>query len=242
MMPTLLEFAGITYDGEVDGISLCPALTGNANPVSDRSFFFVWDRGYPQRYSNMAVRSGNYKLVGQSDHGESIELLKLFDLENDPYELEDVSQVNPEVKSALLKELDQWYEEIIVSPHLLEPPRMIIGSKHENPVILGRNDWKGPAAMHWGSVEAFGYWDVSVENPGPYQVRMLFKDHLPGPGVAKVRVGTRQYGISQADTSQNKITLDNLIFEKGNHAFEGWYQVGAKVYSPICIEIEKKAN
>jgi len=242
MMPTLLEFAGISYEGEIDGISLYPALTGKADPVKDRSFFFVWDRGYPQRYSNMAVRSGRYKLVGHTDHGESSDLLKLYDLENDPYELEDLSQEYPEVKSALLKELDQWYEEIIVSPNLLESPRMIVGSEYENPVILGRNDWKGPAAMDWGSVKAFGYYDISVEDPGPYQVRMFFKDHLPGPGVARVRVGTRQYGISQEDPGQTIITLDDLIFEKGDHAFEGWYQIGGRIYSPICIEIKKKAN
>ncbi len=92
--------------------------------------------------------------------------------------------------------------------------------------------------MQWGSVEAFGYWDISVEDPGPYQVRMLFKDHLPGVGAAKVRVGTRQYEITQRDTSINEVILDNLIFDPGNHTFEGWYQIGARVFSPICIEIE----
>jgi len=238
MMPTLLEFAGIPYEGDVDGISLYPALTGNAEAAGERPLFFVWARGYPQRYSNMAVRMGRYKLVGHTEHGESTEELKLYDLENDPYELEDVSKDLPEVKSRLLKELDLWYDDIILSPNLLEAPRAIIGSDHENPVILGRNDWKGPTAMDWGSVEAFGYWDISVEDPGPYQVRMLFKDHLPGPGTAKVRVGTRQYEITQRDTSISEVILDNLLFDPGNQTFEGWYQIGGKVFSPICIEIE----
>jgi hypothetical protein len=93
--------------------------------------------------------------------------------------------------------------------------------------------------MKWASMDAFGYYDVEVEDPGPYEVRLLFKDPLPGPGTAKVRVGTRQYGISISDTSLRVITLEQLSLDPGKHRFEGWYQIGGRVYSPVCIEIEK---
>lgn len=240
MMPTLLDFAGISYDGDMDGISLYPVLTGKEEATEERPLFFVWARGYPQRYTNMAVRSGRYKLVGQNKHGESDELLQLYDLEADPYELEDVSEQHPDVKDSLHKDLDNWYEEIILSPHLLEQPRMSIGSDHENPVILGRNDWKGPAAMRWGSSEAFGYYDIKVEDPGPYDVKMVFRDNFPVPGDAKVRAGTRQYWIFNKDTSIHEITLEDVVFDPGEHSFEAWYQVGGRVYSPICVEIKRR--
>jgi len=242
MMPTLLEFAGVSYTGEMDGISLVPDLTGEPVPKADRPLFFVWERGYPQRYSNMAVRKGRYKLVGQSEHGKADDLLKLFDLENDPFELVDLSAEQAEVKASLRQELDQWYEEIIVSPHLLEAPRMVIGSEYENPVILGRNDWKGPKAMQWSSDEAFGYYDISVVDPGPYDVKMIFRDHLPAAGEAKIRAGTRQYWITIPDTSMQEIILENVVLDPGNHSFEGWYQVRSAVYSPICIELEKRVK
>jgi len=243
MMPTLLEFAGIPYEGDMDGISLYPALTGkNEALLEERPLFFVWARGYPQRYTNMAVRKGKYKLVGHTKHGDAADQLKLFNLEDDPYELKDLSMEHPEVKTGLLKELDLWYEDIIVSPHLLEPPRMVVGSEHENPVILGRNDWKGPKAMRWGSDEAFGYYDISVVDPGPYDVKMIFKDHLPAAGEAKVRAGTRQYWITISDTARQEIILEDVVLDPGNHSFEGWYEVRGAVYSPICIEIEKRTN
>ena len=242
MMPTLLEFAGIPYEGDMDGISLYPALTGENETLEERPLFFVWARGYPQRYSNMAVRKGKYKLVGQTKHGEADDLLKLFDLEDDPYELKDVSMEYPEVKTGLLKELDHWYEEIIVSPHLLEPPRIVIGSEHENPVTLGRNDWKGPKAMQWSSDEAFGYYDIAVVDPGPYDVKMIFRDHLPAAGEARIRTGTRQYWITISDTTLQEINLENVVLDPGDHSFEGWYQVRSAVYSPICIEIEKRVK
>lgn len=242
MMPTLLEFAGIHYDGELDGISLYPSLTGKSEPETERPLFFVWARGYPQRYTNMAVSRGRYKLVGQTLHDETDERLQLFDLENDPYELNDVSKEHPDVKAGLLKELDSWFEEIIVSPHLMEPPRMVLGSEKEDPVILGRNDWKGPMAMNWTSVEAFGYWDITIEDPGPYDVKMIFNDPLPAPGEAKIRAGTRQYWITNSDTTINAISLTNVVFDQGDHSFEGWYQVGSDLLSPICIEIAKRAK
>lgn len=239
MMPTLLQFAGIPYEGALDGISLYPALMGLEDEEEERPLFFVWARGFPQRYENMAVRSGDFKLVGKFGHGVSGDSLELYDLNKDPYELVNVGETYPDKKALLLEELDRWYEEIILSPHLAEPPRIILGNPMENTVILGRNDWKGPKAMQWGSLDAFGYWDVAVEDPGPYEVRLVFRDHLPGPGTAKVRVGTRQYGISINDTAQHVVTLENLSFDKGNRMFEGWYQIGGRVYSPICIEIEK---
>jgi arylsulfatase len=239
MMPTLLDFAGIPFEGDLDGISLYPALMGEDDPAEERPLFFVWERGYPQRYFNMAVRSGDFKLVGKFGHGVSVDSLKLYDLVNDPYEREDVSLFLPEVKSRLTEKLDRWHEEIILSPNLVSPPRMHIGNPLEKVVILGRNDWKGPKAMNWGSRDAFGYWDVKVEDPGPYEVRLLYKEALPGPGTAKVRVGTRQYGISIGDPGNKVITLENLIFEEGDFMFEGWYQIGGNVFCPVCIEIEK---
>ena len=239
MMPTLLDFAGITHQGDLDGISLYPSLMGQDDPVDERSFFFVWERGYPQRYFNMAVRSDNYKLVGKYGHGITGDSLKLYDLEQDPYELEDLSLEYPGIKDRLQEKLDRWHGEIIRSPHLLEAPRMIVGNPLEKTVILGRNDWKGPKAMNWGSRDAYGYWDVKVEDPGPYEVRLVYKEPLPGPGTAKIRVGTRQYGIRIHDPTQTVITMENLSFDEGEHMFEGWYQIGGNVYSPVCIEIEK---
>ena len=239
MMPTLLDFAGISHEGDMDGISLYPALMGSEAPPAERPLFFVWERGFPQRYNNMAVRSGMYKLVGKFGHGVSADSLRLFDLESDPFELEDLSAEQPDVKVQLQGMLDRWHQEMIRSQHLLDPPRMILGSSEEKTVILGRNDWKGPKAMQWGSAEAYGYWDVRIEDPGPYEVRLVFKDPLPGPGTAKIRAGTHQYGITVNSTENKVIRLKNVHFDPGDHMFEGWYQIGASVYGPTCIEIEK---
>ena len=242
ILPTLLEFAGAAPVENIDGISLYPALTGAEPLLAERPLFFVWARGFPQRYTNMAVRKGNYKLVGQTFHGESVNQLQLFNLEQDPFELYDISTEQEEIKAQLQKELDDWFEEIIVSPHLVVPPRILVGSVHENPVILGRNDWKGPKAMQWSSMDAFGYWDISIEDPGPYDVKLIFQEQLPAAGEIKIRAGTRQYWSFNSDTAIHELTLDKVLFDPGDFSFEGWYQVGGRVYSPVCIELTKRAS
>ena len=129
-----------------------------------------------------------------------------------------------------------------MSPHLVKPPRIIIGSPLEDPVILGRNDWKGPKAMQWASPEAFGYYDITIADPGPYDVRLVFRDRLPVPGTSTIRAGTRQYRISNSDSMQSETTLQDVLFDNGDHAFEAWYQSGGTVYSPVCVEIHRRSG
>jgi len=242
LMPTLLDMAGIPYNGDLDGISLEPMLRGKQSPPGERPLFFVWTRGYPQKYSNMAVRKGSYKLVGQIEYGVTAKDLKLFDLQEDPSELHDIGSQKPDVHSDLLKELDAWYEEIILSPNLVTPPRLVIGSSAENPVILGRNDWKGPKAKQWGSSDAFGYWDVTIEKTGPYEVKLGFVDQLDPGGQVYVRAGTRQYWKTIRDSAFSEIPITDVTFQKGDAMLEGWYQSRGRMYTPTYIEINRSDN
>ncbi len=237
LMPTLLELAGISYEGEMDGISLAPMIRGGDPPMAERPLFFVWARGYPQKYDNMAVRKGDFKLVGHTGHGASPEALKLFNLAEDPAETSDASAQYPDVKQLLLGELDRWYGEVIRSPNLEDPPRIIIGSDVEDPVILGRNDWKGPSARQWQSADAFGYWDVEVTGPGPFDVTLVYSQPVREKGRVFVRAGTSQYWISNADTAASVLTIPGVTFIQGDLRFEAWYEAGGRIYTPIYIQI-----
>ena len=79
-------------------------------------------------------------------------------------------------------------------------------------------------------------------DPGPYDVRLMFRDRLPVPGQSRIRVGTRQYWITNRDSTMMVATLEDLLFDPGDHSFEGWYQAGGTVLSPVCIEIEKRTG
>jgi arylsulfatase A len=91
IMPTLLALAHATPPESIrfDGVDIRPALTGGA-AVAERPLFFP----------PAAVREGRWKLNAG----------KLYDLENDPAEMHDVSNRNEAVRADLTRKLEAWRE------------------------------------------------------------------------------------------------------------------------------------
>jgi arylsulfatase len=102
---------------------------------------------------------GKYKLVGHTSFDDGIEGFQLFNLEKDPYELENIAGDNQSMARELKQEMDGYLHELTASPHLLNPPRISIGTEHENPVYLNRNDAAGKRGI-WTQEEVFGKWLV----------------------------------------------------------------------------------
>ncbi len=94
LMPTFLEVAGTTATRSIDGLSLLPALKGDASQKEHP--FLYWER-----HSNagdahaQAVRFGDWKAVKTyKKNGTS---LALYNLKEDPSEQSDVSAKQPEL-------------------------------------------------------------------------------------------------------------------------------------------------
>ena len=99
---TILDIAGADPIDRVDGVSLRPVLAGAADSIHDHVFSGLENRG-KETSSEHKVRNfdlvwdGRYKLVvSQLEDGT-----KLFDLENDPLENENIAADEPEVVSRL---------------------------------------------------------------------------------------------------------------------------------------------
>lgn len=93
LMPTLLSVAQVVPPAglQFDGTNIWSAFAGKG-VVSERAIYF------PPK----AVRQGKWKLFGE----------KLFDLEADPGEKNDVSAANPEKQRELSTLLDAWLKEV----------------------------------------------------------------------------------------------------------------------------------
>ncbi|MEO8313659.1 MAG: arylsulfatase [Pseudomonadota bacterium] len=110
LMPTFVDAAGATYPRQLGtreilpmaGKSLLPAMRGKAMP--DRILYF-------EHEGHRAVRDGRYKLTAL--RGES---WKLYDMERDRTELEDLSAKQPKRVEAMSKQWDIWAEENQVTP------------------------------------------------------------------------------------------------------------------------------
>ncbi len=242
ILPTLLDICDIEPSSEnpPDGRSLWPVLLDKDQEFPDRDLIFHWIRGFPEPYHNIAVRSGNFKLVGQGSYIVSDKTFELFDIKKDPYELNDLSQESPDIVNALKVKFDDWYRDIITNEHL-NPQRIIIGSDNENPVILNRNDTKGPMVKNWMSPTAVGYWDITIAKDGFYDVDMRFFKRL-GPGRATVRVGTIQRTIHNSADSTDLASFNTIKLSAGDYMLEGWYQNNGVIYAPIYIQIGKIDN
>ena len=107
LFPTILDFAGIKHEIDIDGVSLMPRLKGGSK--IDREDIF-WH--FPHYHGSLwkpgsSIRSGDWKLVFhyESNHAE------LFNLKDDPGELNDLSLSFNKKKQTLLKKLNRLKNE-----------------------------------------------------------------------------------------------------------------------------------
>jgi arylsulfatase A-like enzyme len=91
VMPTLTDITGIPAPDDISGTSFLPTLRGEKQEQPE---FLYWE--FPASGGQMAVRMGNLKALRKNMSSGNLEW-ELFDLENDPAELTDISSRHPEV-------------------------------------------------------------------------------------------------------------------------------------------------
>jgi arylsulfatase len=237
VLPTLAELcnAGIPSDRKIDGKSLVPLMKGEEDGWKDRSLFFYWTRKYPELYNNIALLKDRYKLVGNTDYDASISSFELYDIERDPSEKENLINNNAGVADVLRKELDNYFWDLISSPNLTDPQRIVIGNESENPVFLNRNDADGDRGI-WTQEEVFGKWRVKI-GEGTYNIRCHFLDTLQPGGQMIIETGTF---INQKRNSQEGLTvlvMNNIKYPAIECDFIPFYQSGSKRLLPLYIEV-----
>ena len=123
VMPTLLEFAGIEHPGSafrerevvsMKGESMLSMLKGDGDRVHDENYVIGWEL-----FSKRAVRKGNWKIIYEPFH-EVLEprvasiksdTWQLYNLEDDPAELNDLSKENPDKLAEMIEYWDQYVVE-----------------------------------------------------------------------------------------------------------------------------------
>ncbi len=109
LYPTILDACNVDIPNkdEIDGLSLLPLVKGNK---LDRQYLFWHYPHYGEKGDAPAgaVRKGDYKLLEFFETGE----IELYNLREDISELNNLSQVKPELARELLEELKEWREEV----------------------------------------------------------------------------------------------------------------------------------
>lgn len=179
ILPTVLEVCGVPLPKglKIDGRSILPLLEGRAAGWPERTLFAQSHRGdQPVKYHNMAVRTQQWKLVHNSGFGKEEfsgePRFELFDMAADPYETRDVAAEHAQVVQDLKRRYEAWFADVgSTRPDNYAPPRIPLGTPHEDPVILTRQDWRGSG---WAPRDC-GHWEVEVAAAGQYDVRLRFR-------------------------------------------------------------------
>jgi arylsulfatase len=239
ILPTLADLCQVPVPttNPIDGKNLVPLLNGKGVDWTDRSLFFYWTRRYPELYNNIALQKSNFKLVGHTNYNAQLNDFNLFNLKEDPYEQNNLINDNPKIAADLKGEIDGFYKELINSKNIINPPRIVVGSVHENPVYLSRNDADGERGI-WNQEDIYGFWKVKIME-GTYNFKYKFLNPLKPNG--------KMYLETNAIVNQLKIDKEDLdVIEMKNVKLPEmecdlipFYYIGSQKILPFWVEIEK---
>ena len=103
---------------------------------------------------------------------------ELFDLLADPYEQHDLVKEKPDIVAKLKAEYEHWFDD--VTKKGFDPPRIQVGTPHENPTRITRQDWRGPRNTDWNGPNSLGHWLINVPTAGAFDVTVRVKDVKDG--------------------------------------------------------------
>jgi arylsulfatase len=233
VLPSLLNLCDIEIPKEkkIDGKNFLN------KPLKERSFFSYWTRKSPELYQNMSLNKGKYKLVGNTNYDSPIESFEFFDIDMDPYEIENLIENKKELAIEMKIEMDNIYDELINSKNITNKPRIIIGSEFENPSFLNRNDASGQRGI-WAQNEIFGFWRTKVYK-GKYNFRFKFNNLSLTTGQMVIEVGSQVFSKKVETDDNGYVLMENIHLNEGEFDITPFFRNERKNILPFWIEINK---
>jgi arylsulfatase/arylsulfatase A len=233
VLPTLVETCGLPESHKtLDGQSLYPLLVGNQNIYPDRSLFFqLNNHNHPLIYAHFSVRSQKYKLVqpdpnprnryldlAEYDQNAFVSGLELYDIENDPGEIDNLAEQYPKIAASMLQQHEMWFNNVTAQRNYFTPQKIYIGTPHENPVILSQFDMR--------MISGLGQWDIKITETGIYNVTLKYPKTTRA-GHAYLRVGSlhREQSIQKAT---DQCVFNSIKLEKQNTKCFAWIKPDEK--------------
>lgn len=215
VMPTLAEICGgkIPTDRIIDGKSQLPLLMNKATVLPDLSIFRYWTRGYPEKYRNVSIRKGEYKLVGNCPVTDGIDKFELFNIVHDPFEQFNIVTKNQKMALGLKNEMNNWLDEMMKSPNIVNPPRAIIGTDHETSSFLNLNDAIFSKDETSGKEQV--YWQINFAEQGRYDFIVHFQQNINVSCQAQLKIGKTEYSYVFEHLNADFLEIKNVKISKG---------------------------
>lgn len=208
LLPTLTDLAGISWTptNALDGTSLKPLLTGNDTGWQERYIVNYW-RG------KASVRGQRYRLDAEG---------RLFDMVNDPGQLEDISATKPEVTEEMSIFLDNWKAEVLTELPEKDERTFAIGHPDQIWTQIPARDGTAHGNVkrsnrypnntfftNWISTEDRITWEVDVMTEGDYEVEMYYTcSEEAVNSVIALSIGDEQQSIKMTEVHDPPLTGD----------------------------------
>ncbi len=244
VMPTILEACGVDKPSgvELDGRSLWPLLTAQDVEWPDRTIVIQAHRGdKPVRYHHFMIRNQRWKLLHHSGFGSEDFAgepdFELYDMKNDPLEMNNVADEHPDIVKKLKTAYDEWFEDVSSTrPDNYAPPRIFIGTLHENPVVLTRQDWRHVKGRPWGA-DSNGFWMLNVASAGTYEVILRNKD-VESAGQAELEIGEKIWQ-QNFEQGQTEIVFESLTLSQCPANLKATLNMSDKTKGPWQVVVRK---
>lgn len=221
VLPTLLDACAIrpASTPNFDGRSLWPLLTETAPSWPDRVLHSQWHRGdQPELFRNHAARNQRWKLVNGTE---------LYDMEKDPTESNDLSTANPATVVKLRQATEIWFRDVSATRHGYAPPRIYLGTPHENPVLLTRQDRRD---------EPMG-WALDIRAKSSYEITLLC-NAAPAAGEAVCKLGTIERRMPIANGATRAV-FEAITLPQGPAHLAAAIHANGKPLEVLYVEVRK---
>jgi hypothetical protein len=232
----------VPQDIRLDGRSFWPLLKGQSVEWPDRHIVIQAHRGdEPVLYHNFAIRTQDWKLLHASGFGaESFDgtpRFELYDMKNDPLEVQDVAKRHPEKVEELKKAYEAWFRDVShTRPDNYAPPRIHVGTPYENPVTLTRQDWRHEKGRPWAE-DSNGHWLLYVARSGRYEIVLRFHAGTEG-GKAVLRIDDSGWQQSFS-AAQHSIRFQEVPLERGNTTLKVILSTGETEKGPWQVDVAR---
>ena len=140
-----------------------------------------------------------------------------------------------DVVADLKRRYESWFADVgRTRPDNYSPPRIQIGTPHENPVVLTRQDWRGAG---WGPKDR-GHWEVNVTQAGEFDVKLTFQ---PSSAVATVTFRFGDVHVERVvEAGARSVVLSNLSLPAGPGNLEATLDVANESVGVTFVEISRQ--
>lgn len=163
VFPTLADICGVPYDCSIDGKSFAQTLLSHTPREKGRIQVIQYEQHTKTPEKNhVTLSKDTFRLVKGKE---------LYDIEEDPSQLNDIANQHPELVAELLAYYDQWWNENIADAQKYNP--IFLGDAQGEKVtrldamdVLGDVAWN--QAQVFKAVRSAGKWCVAIRESGTY--------------------------------------------------------------------------